>query len=284
MTTPQERLSSNKWRILNSSWVLTPVITVGLFTSLAFLYVGSRMRSKALLLGGAGYLLFTIFFFSVSSTAPDPPERPIDDVSYGLLFAVWLGGSFHAFRVNRRYLVWKAGRVSGGPWYANQAGQSAPEQARGDAAARLGLTQDHQGFWGATPGGERPMTPPSPAPGWPAADVSGWNGGPTSGGDARWQQHVPESSPPAIGVGSAAHRAIDLNKATVPQLQVVPGVGPVLAQRIVEEREARGGYGSLEELSHVVPPHVLVRLQEHVAPIEPPSAAERRPRGRIIDI
>ncbi|MFE2144079.1 ComEA family DNA-binding protein, partial [Streptomyces sp. NPDC059456] len=44
---------------------------------------------------------------------------------------------------------------------------------------------------------------------------------------------------------------LSLGTATVEQLDGLPGVGPVLAQHIVEFRTARGGFRSVEELRQV---------------------------------
>lgn len=44
---------------------------------------------------------------------------------------------------------------------------------------------------------------------------------------------------------------LDLNAATVDQLQELPGVGPVLAQRIVDWRVAHGRFSSVDELREV---------------------------------
>jgi len=44
---------------------------------------------------------------------------------------------------------------------------------------------------------------------------------------------------------------IDINKATVEELQSVRGIGRVIAQRIVEFREKNGPYGSVEDLLKV---------------------------------
>jgi competence protein ComEA len=42
--------------------------------------------------------------------------------------------------------------------------------------------------------------------------------------------------------------ALNLNTATPKQLEALPGIGPVLANRIVEFRERKGGYKRIEEL------------------------------------
>jgi len=41
---------------------------------------------------------------------------------------------------------------------------------------------------------------------------------------------------------------LNLNTATLVELEALPGVGPVLARRIVEFREKKGGFRRVEEL------------------------------------
>ena len=41
---------------------------------------------------------------------------------------------------------------------------------------------------------------------------------------------------------------INLNTATVKELETLPGIGPALAKRIVEFREKRNGFKRVEEL------------------------------------
>ena len=44
---------------------------------------------------------------------------------------------------------------------------------------------------------------------------------------------------------------LNINTATIPELDELPGIGPVLAQRIVDYRTTYGGYKAVEELVKV---------------------------------
>jgi competence protein ComEA len=51
--------------------------------------------------------------------------------------------------------------------------------------------------------------------------------------------------------GGTAGGLINLNTATVAELDTLPGVGPVLAQRIVDHRTRTGGFKSVDELRKI---------------------------------
>ncbi|GAA3241899.1 hypothetical protein GCM10017691_45520 [Pseudonocardia petroleophila] len=70
----------------------------------------------------------------------------------------------------------------------------------------------------------------------PAADAA-----PVSGGTAG----------PAAGEGAATGGPVDLNTATESQLDSLPGVGPVTAQRILEWRERNGRFTRVEQLREI---------------------------------
>ena len=59
---------------------------------------------------------------------------------------------------------------------------------------------------------------------------------------------VPLKGPAATEAPGAQ---IHLSTATAEQLDEVDGIGPTLAERIVEYRDAHGGFGSIEELAQV---------------------------------
>jgi len=79
---------------------------------------------------------------------------------------------------------------------------------------------------------------------------------------------VTESAGPRV---AAPTHAIDLNSAGVAELDGLPGIGPVLAARIVAHRNAHGPFHGPEELLAVqgIGPRLLERLGSRVVAIPP---------------
>jgi competence protein ComEA len=86
---------------------------------------------------------------------------------------------------------------------------------------------------------------------------------------------VPRRAPPAAsGAAPASPGAapaagpVHLNTATVEQLDELPGVGPVTAEKIVDYREQHGAFSSVDDLDAIpgIGPARLEQLRELVAP------------------
>ncbi|HEX6159201.1 MAG TPA: helix-hairpin-helix domain-containing protein [Thermoanaerobaculia bacterium] len=94
---------------------------------------------------------------------------------------------------------------------------------------------------------------------------------------------VPETSLPLPPTSAAA--LIDVDRASATELEVLPGIGPALARRIVATRDSSGPFGSLDALqSRVrgVGPALSKRLAQAVTfsgPHSPPSAERTEPFG-----
>ena len=72
----------------------------------------------------------------------------------------------------------------------------------------------------------------------------------------------PESGAPAPA------GPVHLNSATVEQLDALPGIGPVTAQKIIDWRQQNGAFSSVDELDAIpgIGPKRLEQLRELVAP------------------
>jgi competence protein ComEA len=55
----------------------------------------------------------------------------------------------------------------------------------------------------------------------------------------------------AAAAAPAPGQPLNLNTATVEQLDTLSGIGPTTAQKIIDFREERGGFGSVEELGEI---------------------------------
>jgi competence protein ComEA len=73
---------------------------------------------------------------------------------------------------------------------------------------------------------------------------------------------------PTAGTGAPATGPVHLSTATAEQLDTLPGVGPVTAQKIIAYRQQHGGFSSADELDAVpgIGPARMEQLKGLVAP------------------
>lgn len=58
-------------------------------------------------------------------------------------------------------------------------------------------------------------------------------------------------APAAAGSGVTGTAPVSLSRATAAELEALDGIGPALAQRIIDWRDANGGFGSVDDLLEV---------------------------------
>lgn len=72
----------------------------------------------------------------------------------------------------------------------------------------------------------------------------------------------------AVAGGASGGGPIHLNTATLEQLDELPGIGPVTAQKILDYREEHGAFSSVDELDGIpgIGPARLAQVRDLVAP------------------
>ncbi|MBM7789290.1 ComEA family DNA-binding protein [Tenggerimyces flavus] len=86
----------------------------------------------------------------------------------------------------------------------------------------------------------------------PGADLSGLNlARPLTDGEQVLVGLPPPPGGPSARPSPTGQALVDLNTATLEQLDALPGVGPVLAQRILDYRDEHGRFESVEDLQQV---------------------------------
>jgi hypothetical protein len=80
-------------------WALVPLITLGIATTLVFVYPAIRLRKVVHWLAVASYLALTATVFA---TVGSPDSTARETVAAAAIVVLWLGGTAHAFAIRSR--------------------------------------------------------------------------------------------------------------------------------------------------------------------------------------
>ena len=249
------------WEWAHSLWIGWAPFTVGILSWVSFLYAGIRARQRSWIIWAGAYFLLVLPALIFES-----------DPTVGLVVIVWFVSSIHAFTIRAEYLRRLA---------------DARIERRGQPTSQ-GVT----GTSSAPPAGWYPD--PSGGAGQRWWDGSSWTGQ-THGElpSASVNSHSPATASGATSSPSnseavheeVASQPLDVNTAREEDLAALPGIGVILAKRIVSERNQGGGFRSIEAMAATVglKPHIL-RQVGHRLTVSPGAATSgERPRGRIVD-
>jgi competence ComEA-like helix-hairpin-helix protein len=159
-----------------------------------------------------------------------------------------------------------------------------PAERRGAllVAVLLALGAGHD-LWRAS----RPL-PRRETPGWTGAQAGAQAGSEAAGQDRSAARDPASADEPAVdSAPGPAPATTDLNRASARELDRLPGVGPVLAARIIDYRSRHGAFRQVEELMAVrgigprlyarLAPRVSVAGRDRKAPTVPPTAPKSAP-------
>lgn len=113
------------------------------------------------------------------------------------------------------------------------------------------------------------MQPVSPAleEGAEVPELPDW----LAGGDVEAREEILEWQPPVV-----THRRYDLNLCSLAELERLPGIGFIMAQRIVDYRQEHGRFENIEDLLNIADFTEFtldgIRDNLYVTPVEPPAA------------
>ncbi|MEU6073350.1 helix-hairpin-helix domain-containing protein [Micromonospora sp. NPDC047074] len=300
---PAAPRQSALWQVLQSWWLLLPVLGCSCLGGLGFLYVGLRARRAAWWIPGIVYTAVGWTAFLLVGRYEQ--DTAANDWAIGTVMAVWIASIMHAALINPAWLRWlancRAGYAPGSPAtpWAGGPYPLAPLPGAAPAGPPPGF---HPSASPAYPP-VSPGLPPAPSVGYPPAPPVGFPpapaGGPPLAADPTMVPYqpvdhfgtgpvaAPASQPPPPAGQWPAGGPLDVNAAGPNDLAALPGFDPLRARQVLAERDRRGAFGSLAEFAAAanLAPHEYARLRDVLVCAPPPGPAPGQlPPGRVLDV
>lgn len=125
-------LQNRAWRTRHSAWLLAPLLGIGVFTFVGFVYVALRIRHRKYWTIAGAYVAVTALALVLVGVSSDGDAT--STLGGMLLLGLWAGGIVHGLVLNRDYLEW---RSRSRPWFvASDPGAplTAPPRVRSNSA------------------------------------------------------------------------------------------------------------------------------------------------------
>lgn len=290
------------WMLAMSSWMLLTLVPGAMLTWLGFSIIGVASRSRRLLIlavvWGAAAILVSLDIWG--------QWRPlVGAVAYlsGMLVALmvnpgWLRTMWQR-RLDREAQASTTSRTRGRTWDRSEAQASISSTTKARTAAKPSSRRARKAAAGVQTAVASAASPSkaskasaSKARAKAAADAAAKaEAEARDAAAARAERDATAALATAAGASTDGLLAadepvtepVDVNTATVAELERLPGITRARARRAVAERETRGGFTSVENFGESVglQPHEIVRLRR-VATCSPRPRGERR-FGRRVD-
>lgn len=98
----------------------------------------------------------------------------------------------------------------------------------------------------------------------------------------------PPSVPPPMSAAPPYSSAVDVNNAAEQDIAALPGIGPILAKKVIKIRQTQGGFDSIEQFAQGLglKPHVVeqIRLRVVIGPYSTQlPGVVKKSSGRVVD-
>ncbi|MET7426890.1 hypothetical protein [Dactylosporangium sp. NPDC005555] len=234
------------WKVLNSWWLLFPILGVGCLSGVGFVLIGLRARKPGWWGTGIAYLVVETGLFIASDRVLGGTTEEASGPVAAAWALIWFASIVHAFVLNVFWLRWLEQR-----WTATQAGPA----AYGSPAVFGGA-----GYGSPVASG----SPVGPAVPYSAVPYAGSSSTASAGFPVQLpqqyhqhQQHggpqFPSTSttpwPAATPWSPDTPAAIDVNLADAGQLGTLEGFDAARISYVLTERHRRGGFTGLADFA-----------------------------------